>query len=129
MRKEGEKNTAHKIFDQGKEFTELKVQVSKNEYQIGQHQEFMKEMNSSYNSKFKEMEDQIIEAQEAIEKLNNQMKFYNYTGNSQTAASVVNGSSGSLSVEQGKIAGIEADISGLKKKISKYSIKIQALKD
>lgn len=57
------------------------------------------------------------------------MKFYNYTNNSQTTASIVNGSSGSLSVDTGKMAGMEADITNLKKKVNKYSIKIQTLKD
>ena len=55
------------------------------------------------------------------------MKFYNFTGNSQTAASI--SGSGLLSVDQGKLAGIEADMSALKKKVAKFSIKLQTVKE
>ena len=48
---------------------------------LGEYEDFMKKMNQTYNEKLAEMELQIIETQESIEKINNHIKTSNHIRN------------------------------------------------
>ena len=86
----------------------------------------MKKMNENYGEKLREIESEIISTQEAVEKINSQLKVASFTqaGNK----SDVVGSAHQFS-DAGKVVELENEVAILKKKYNKLALKLQSLKE
>ena len=90
----------------------------------------MRNMNTNYNEKFGDFTSQIIETQESIEKINNQLKFYNYTSNTKSETSpTLNNAPSTQGLDINRNVQFENDITVLKKKVNKMMMKLQTVKE